>query len=88
MPALKHLAHLLASLAVTVSRNWNRPVAELLRERWPVTAQLMGVGILGGWALALAFALPAAIFPSRIWNAMAAGLIGLLCACHRRRWRC
>jgi hypothetical protein len=48
MPALKHLAHLLASLAVTVSRNWNRPVAELLRERWPVNAQLMGVGILGG----------------------------------------
>ena len=61
-----------------VSRNWNRPVTDLLRERWPVTAQLMGVGILGGWALALAFALPAAIFPNRIWNAVAAGLSGLL----------
>jgi len=61
-----------------VSRNWNRPVADLLRERWPVTAQLMAVGILGGWALALVFALPAAIYPSRIWNMMAAGLSGLL----------
>jgi|SRR5580658_6080692 peptide/nickel transport system permease protein len=61
-----------------ISRNWNRPVAGLLRERWPVTAQLMGVGILGGWALALAFALPSAIYPTRIWNAIAGGLSGLL----------
>jgi peptide/nickel transport system permease protein len=61
-----------------ISRNWNRPVAGLLRERWPVTAQLMAVGILGGWALALACALPGAIYPARIWNAMAAGLSGLL----------
>jgi peptide/nickel transport system permease protein len=61
-----------------ISRNWNRPVAGLLGERWPVTAQLMAVGILGGWALALAFALPGAIYPARIWNAMAAVLSGLL----------
>ena len=60
------------------SRNWNRPVAGLLRERWPVTAQLMGTGILGGWALALAFALPGLVYPSRIWTALAAGLSGLL----------
>jgi peptide/nickel transport system permease protein len=61
-----------------ISRNWNRPVAGLLRERWPVTAQLMAVGILGGWALALAFALPGAVYPMRIWNAVAAGFSGLL----------
>jgi peptide/nickel transport system permease protein len=61
-----------------ISRNWNRPVAGLLRERWPVTAQLMAVGLLGGWALALAFALPGAIYPARIWNALAAGFSGLL----------
>lgn len=60
------------------SRNWNRPVAGLLRERWPVTAQLMAVGMLGGWALALAFALPVLICPSRIWNTLAAGLSGML----------
>ena len=61
-----------------ISRNWNRPVAGLLRERWPVTARLMGVGILGGWALAFAFALPGAIYPARIWNTIAGGLSGLL----------
>jgi peptide/nickel transport system permease protein len=61
-----------------LSQNWNRPVAGLLRERWPVTAQLMGVGLLGGWALALAFALPGAIYPARVWNALGAGIAGLL----------
>jgi peptide/nickel transport system permease protein len=61
-----------------ISRNWNRPVAGLLSERWPVTAKLMAVGILGGWALALVFALPGAIYPARIWNALAAGVSGLL----------
>ena len=61
-----------------ISRNWNRPVAGLLQERWPVTAQLMAAGLLGGWALALAFALPGAIYPARIWNALAAGVSGLL----------
>ncbi|MGD0362425.1 MAG: ABC transporter permease [Bryobacteraceae bacterium] len=60
------------------SRNWNRPVAGLLRERWPVTAQLMAVGILGGWALALAFALPGLIYPSRVWNVLAASVSSLL----------
>jgi peptide/nickel transport system permease protein len=60
------------------SRNWNRPVSELLRERWPVTAKLMTVGILGGWGLALAFALPGLIYPSRVWNALASGASGLL----------
>jgi len=61
-----------------VSRNWNRPVAGLIRERWPVTAQLMAVGIAGGWALALIFVLPGLIYPSRVWDALAGGLSGLL----------
>ena len=62
------------------SQNWNRPVAELLRQRWPVTAQLMAVGLLGGWVLALAFALPGAIYPARVWSMLAALLTGaLLC---------
>ncbi|HXM44992.1 MAG TPA: ABC transporter permease [Bryobacteraceae bacterium] len=61
-----------------ISRNWNRPVAGLLRERWPVTAQLMAAGLLGGWALALVFALPGLVYPARIWNALAGGLSGLL----------
>lgn len=61
-----------------VSRNWNRPVSGLLRERWPVTAQLMGIGLFGGWALALVFALPALVYPSRVWDALAAGFSNLL----------
>jgi peptide/nickel transport system permease protein len=60
------------------SRNWNRPVAGLLRERWPVTAQLMAVGLGGGWALALAFALPAAVWRSRVWVVLGAGTSELL----------
>ncbi|MGO4881649.1 MAG: ABC transporter permease subunit [Bryobacteraceae bacterium] len=61
-----------------VSRNWNRPVAGLIGERWPVTARLMAVGVLGGWALALAFASPGLIYPSRIWDTLGGGLSGLL----------
>lgn len=61
-----------------ISRNWNRPVSGLLRERWPVTAQLMAVGLLGGWALALLFVLPGAIFPARAWSALGAISSGLL----------
>jgi len=75
--AVRHTAAMLRG-DLGVSRNWHRPVADLLRERWPVTAQLMAVGILGGWALALVFALPGAIHPSRIWDALAAGISGLL----------
>ncbi len=61
-----------------ISRNWNRPVAGLLAERWPITARLMAVGVLGGWALALAFVLPGLVYPNRVWNALAAGISGLL----------
>jgi len=61
-----------------ISRNWKRPVAGLLNERWRVTARLMAVGILGGWALALIFVLPSLVYPSRIWDALAAGVSGLL----------
>ena len=43
-----------------ISRNWNRPVAGLLRERWPVTAQLMGVGLLGGCFSGLLLCVPSA----------------------------
>jgi peptide/nickel transport system permease protein len=75
--SVRHTARLFRG-DLGISRNWNRPVAGLLRERWPVTAQLMAVGILGGWALALAFALPGAVYPMRIWNAVAAGFSGLL----------
>ena len=57
-----------------ISSNWNRPVAGLIRERWPVTARLMAIGLAGGWILALVFALPGLVYPSRIWNAVGAGI--------------
>jgi peptide/nickel transport system permease protein len=75
--SVRHTAAILRG-DLGISRNWNRPVAGLLRERWPVTAQLMVAGLLGGWALALAFALPGAVYPARMWNVLAAGIGGLL----------
>src|SRR5579864_8755148 len=37
-----------------VSRSLQRPVAELLAERIPVTLRLVGFGLLAGWCLGLA----------------------------------
>lgn len=60
------------------SESWNRPVASLLHERAAVTAELMVIGVAGGWGLALLFALPAALYPARLWNALATAASGLL----------
>ena len=48
-----------------VSPSLNRPIAQLLKERLPVTAEMMAIGIAGGWALAFALALPAALARQR-----------------------
>jgi len=53
------------------SPSLNRPIAQLLRERLPVTAQVMAIGIAGGWALAFALALPAALCRSRVLRGVA-----------------
>jgi peptide/nickel transport system permease protein len=53
------------------SSSLNRPIAQLLRERLPVTAQIMAIGVVGGWALAFALALPAAICRSRLLRGVA-----------------
>ena len=44
-----------------ISRSLNRPVAELLSERVPVTMRSLAVGLAGGWFLGIALAVPAAI---------------------------
>lgn len=54
------------------SPSLKRPIAQLLRERWPVTAGIMAIGVTGGWLLAFALALPAVLCRS----AMARGLAG------------
>ena len=53
------------------SRSLNRPIAQLLRERLPVTAQIMTIGVAGGWALALALALPSLSRQGRVLRGLA-----------------
>jgi peptide/nickel transport system permease protein len=40
-----------------ISPTFNRPISELLRERAPVTLEIMAIGIAGAWILAAALAL-------------------------------
>ncbi len=44
-----------------ISQSLNRPVLELLQQRLPVTFASVSVGLLVGWGLALALAIPAVI---------------------------
>jgi peptide/nickel transport system permease protein len=53
------------------SESLQRPIAQLLRERLPVTAEIMALGVIGGWALAFALALPAAICRSPLFRGLA-----------------
>lgn len=62
------------------SRSLQRPVAELLRERWQETAKSVALGLLLGWLLALSLAI--AVVMSRWWGVdLLASLLGgtLLC---------
>ena len=56
------------------SETFRRPIGELIRYRAPVTAGIMATGIVGGWALAFACAIPAVLCRRRF----CAGSIGLL----------
>ena len=57
-----------------MSESFQRPIGELIRYRAPVTAGIMATGIVGGWALAFAVAIPAVLCRQRFW----AGSLGLL----------
>ncbi len=46
------------------SRSLNRPAAELIKDRFPLTAQEIGIGLAVGWSLGLVLAVPAAAFRS------------------------
>jgi peptide/nickel transport system permease protein len=48
------------------SPSLGRPIAELLRERLSVTAQIMAIGLVGGWALAFGLALPSVMCRSLV----------------------
>jgi len=53
------------------STSLDRPIAQLLRDRLPVTAQIMAIGVVGGWALAFALALPSVLCRSVVFRGLA-----------------
>ena len=69
------------------SPSLNRPIAQLLRERFPVTLQLMAIGVAGGWALAFALALPSVMCRSRCSAASRDRSTRSSCACPPPPWR-
>ena len=58
-----------------VSRALNAPIRELVRSRLPVTAEIMAIGVAGGWILAFGFALAAV--HSRFWSRLG-GTLGVV----------
>ncbi len=59
----------------------NRPVAELIRERMPVTARSIGLGLALAWSAGLALALLPQLFRSPVLDWMTAAAAGVfLCA--------
>lgn len=59
------------------SRSANRPVVELLEDRLPVTVRSAGAGLLLGWFLGLALALPTAMISSTLYDVATTALSGL-----------
>ena len=58
----------------------NRPVRELIVERFPTTLRVAGLGLLGGWLLALIFAFSAALWQRAVYDAATVTLSSaLLC---------
>lgn len=58
---ISYLAHTLAGYAhgdLGVSHEFQRPVRELIAERAPETLKSLAVGLIGGWAIGLALAVP------------------------------
>jgi peptide/nickel transport system permease protein len=60
------------------SRTLNRPVAELIRERFPETMKSVGLGLAVGWALGFALAVPVAMFRSWFIDISASTTAGIL----------
>lgn len=61
-----------------ISRSLGRPVAELFVERAPVTLRLVALGLVGGWLLGFAFALPNAMHRGWRYDAFATVVSGLV----------
>src|SRR5579864_6440353 len=64
---LHYLEHM-ATGDLGFSRSLSRPVAQLLAERAVVTLRLILAGIIGGWVLGLALAVPAAVLRAPLYD--------------------
>jgi len=60
-----------------ISQALNRPVTELLSERLPVTARLLGWGLLTAWGLGLGLAVPLAFLRGQTYDLGASALAAL-----------
>jgi len=60
-----------------ISHSLDRPVAELLRDRVPVTMRLVVLGLGIAWAFAAALAFSTVILPGRAWDLFSTSLSGL-----------
>ena len=60
------------------SRTLNRPVAELIRERFPETLKSVAIGLALGWVLGFALAVPVAIYRSWLLDVSASTTAGIL----------
>ena len=77
---LSYYWHYLSGLAhgdLGYSRSMDRPVAELLRDRFPETLESLAVGVAGGWLLGLALALPATWKRSPLYSTTATLISGV-----------
>lgn len=77
--ALLHYFRGLVKGDLGYSQSNNTPIAELIIDRAPVTLREIGIGLVGGWLLGLAFAIPAGRFRQAwAYDAVAATGAGLL----------
>jgi peptide/nickel transport system permease protein len=60
------------------SHSLNRPVGELLAQRWPTTLRNVGLGLACGWLLSLALALPFGLRGGGAYDLFASGTASLL----------
>ena len=73
---LHYLKHM-ATGDLGFSRSLGRPVTQLLADRAGVTLRLMVAGIIGGWVLGLALAVPAAALRAPLYDLAATAFSGV-----------
>jgi peptide/nickel transport system permease protein len=73
-----HFLNRMAHGNLGTSRTLNRPVADLVAERFPETTKSVALGLLLGWSLGLALAIPVAMFRSWVIDMTASTTAGFL----------